>query len=138
MAIKLFRKDLSAGTPAYAEVADMLDIEIGSGEERTVEEKSYISRDDDYADFDVGTSSSPEFTVTFDSTITELEADYDSKDRNAFGIWYTGDNLEVLFSAANVTKRSWVKAGSKARRQYTVKTAGKPAVSSPASVLSAV
>ena len=33
MAIKLFRKDLSAGTPAYAEVPDMLDIEIGSGEE---------------------------------------------------------------------------------------------------------
>jgi hypothetical protein len=138
MAIKLYRKDLSIGSPVYVEIPDMLDIEIGGGEEREVEEKKYISRDDDYADFDVGTSSSPEFTVTFDSAITVLEADYDGKKRNAFGIYYTGDDLEVTHSAANVTKRSWVKAGSKARRQYTIKTAGKPVVVTPSVDLKAI
>ncbi len=138
MAIKLYRKDLSAGSPAFVEIPDMLDIEIGGGEEREVEEKKYISRDDDYADFDVGTSSSPEFTVTFDSTVALLEADYDGKNRNAFGIYYTGDDLEVTYTAANVTKRSWVKAGSKARRQYTIKTAGKPVVVSPSVTLKAI
>jgi len=135
MAIKLYRKP-DAG--AFAEIPNMLDIEIGSGEERTTEEKSYISKDDDYTDFDVSTSSSPEFTVTFDDPIASLETDYDNKVRSEFGIYYTDGDLEVLFSAANVTKRAFVRAGSHMRRQYTIKTAGKPNIVSPAVTLSAV
>jgi hypothetical protein len=135
MAIKLFRSPSAA---AYVEIPNMLDIEIGGGEERATEEKSYISHDEDYADFDVGTSSSPEFTVTFDGPVDVLEADYDSKVRAEFGIYYTGDDLEVLYAKANVTKRSWVKAGTKSRRQYTIKTAGKPAISNPSVILKAV
>ncbi len=132
MAIKLFRKP-DAGT--YTLIPDMMEIELGSGEERQIEEKSYISHDDDYTDFDVSTSSAPEFSVTFDDPISDLESDYDTKERCGFGLLYTDANTEVLLAKANVTKRSWVRAGSKMRRQYTIKTAGKPVVNTPVQTL---